>query len=135
MEDICFTPAVKLARLLRARKLSATEVMKAFIAQVEHANPKVNAIVTFLPEQALKAAKAFDRKKPPAGALAGLPIAFKDLVATKGIRTTMGSLVYKDQVPAEDALLVERLNAAGAITLGKTNTPEFGAGSQTFNLV
>ena len=109
--------------------------MRAFIAQIERVNPKVNAIVTFLPEEALKQAKALDRKKASHGPLAGLPIAYKDLVATKGIRTTMGSLVYKDNVPAEDALLVERLKAAGAITLGKTNTPEFGAGSNTFNKV
>jgi amidase len=134
MNDICFTPARKLARLIHARKLSVTEVMQAFLAQIEWANPKVNAIVTFLPEQALKKARELDRKKAKP-LLAGLPIAFKDLVATRGIRTTMGSLVYKDQVPAEDALLVERLNAGGAITIGKTNTPEFGAGSQTFNLV
>jgi amidase len=133
MNDICFTPAKKLARLLRSRRLSATEVMRAFIAQVERANPKVNAIVTFLPEQALKEAKALDRKKGPRPPLAGLPVAYKDLVETKGIRTTKGSLVYKDYVPREDALLVERLKAAGAITLGKTNTPEFGAGSNTFN--
>jgi amidase len=135
MEDLCFTPARKLARLLRARKLSATELMRAFIAQVERVNPKVNAIVTFVPEQALKEAKALDRRKGPRPLLAGLPIAYKDLVPTQGIRTTLGSLVYKDNVPAEDALLVERLKAAGAITLGKTNTPEFGAGSNTFNKV
>jgi amidase len=137
MTDICFTPATKLAKLIRGRKLSATEAMKAFIAQVERANPKVNAIVTFLPEDALSAAKKFDRnfKSNKAKPLAGLPIAYKDLVATKGIRTTLGSLVYKDNVPKEDALIVERLQAAGAITLGKTNTPEFGAGSHTFNLV
>ena len=135
MDDIVFTPARKLARLIRTRKLSATEVIRAFIAQVERVNPKVNAIVTFLPEQALKAAKAFDRRKGPKPPLAGLPIAYKDLVATKGIRTTMGSLVYKDHVPDSDTLLVERLKAAGAITLGKTNTPEFGAGSNTFNAV
>jgi amidase len=134
-EDICFAPAGKLARLLRARKLSATEVMRAFIARVERVNPQVNAIVTFLPEQALKEAQALDRKKGPRPPLAGLPIAYKDLVATKGIRTTLGSLVYKDHVPKADALLVERLKAAGAITLGKTNTPEFGAGSNTFNKV
>jgi len=134
MTDLCYTPATKLARLIHARKLSATEVMQAFVAQIERVNPKVNAIVTFLPEQALKKAKELDRKKTKP-LLAGLPIAFKDLLATRGIRTTMGSMIYKDQVPAEDALLVERLNAAGAITLGKTNTPEFGAGSQTFNLV
>ncbi len=133
--DIPFTPAKQLARLLHSRKVSATEVMRAFIAQVERVNPKVNAIVTFLPEQALKEAKALDRKKGKKPPLAGLPIAYKDLVPTKGIRTTMGSLVYTDNVPKEDALLVERLKAAGAITLGKTNTPEFGAGSNTFNAV
>lgn len=137
MTDICFTPATRLARLIRSRKLSATEAMRAFIAQIERVNPKVNAIVTFLPERALAAAKKFDRnfKSNKSRPLAGLPIAFKDLLATRGIRTTMGSLVHKDNVPTEDALLVERLNAAGAITLGKTNTPEFGAGSHTFNLV
>jgi amidase len=133
--ELCYTPAVKLARLLHARKLSASEVMQAFIAQVERVNPKVNAIVTFLPEQALKAAKALDRKKTFNGILAGLPIAYKDLVATKGIKTTFGSTIYADHVPAEDHVIVERLSAAGAITLGKTNTPEFGAGSQTFNAV
>ncbi|MGH8708147.1 MAG: amidase [Burkholderiales bacterium] len=133
--DIPFTPARQLARLINARKISVTEVMRAFIAQIERANPKVNAIVTFLPEQALKEAKALDRKKGRKPPLAGLPIAYKDLVETKGIRTTKGSLIYKDNVPAQDALLVERLKAAGAITLGKTNTPEFGAGSNTFNKV
>jgi len=133
--DIPFTPARKLARLIHSRKISVAEVMRAFIAQIERTNPEVNAIVTFLPEQALKAAKALDRRKGKKPPLAGLPIAYKDLVATKGIRTTLGSLVYKDNVPREDALLVERLKAAGAITLGKTNTPEFGAGSNTFNRV
>jgi amidase len=134
LSDLCFTPARKLARMLAARRISATEVMKAFIARIERVNPKLNAIVTFLPEQALAAAKAMDRKKakPP---LAGLPIAYKDLVPTKGVRTTWGSLVYKDHVPAENHLVVDRLTAAGAILLGKTNTPEFGAGSQTFNKV
>ena len=133
--DIPFTSARQLARLIRTRKVSATEVMRAFIAQVERVNPKVNAIVTFLPEQAIKAAKALDRRRGDRPPLAGLPIAYKDLVPTKGIRTTMGSLAFKDNVPKEDALLVERLKAAGAITLGKTNTPEFGAGSNTFNAV
>jgi amidase len=135
MTELCFLPARQLARLIKARKVSVAEVMRAFIAQIERANPKVNAIVTFLPEQALKEAKALDRRKGPKPLLAGLPIAYKDLVDTRGIRTTRGSLVYKDFVPAQDALLVERLKAAGAITLGKTNTPEFGAGSNTFNKV
>ena len=134
-EEICFTPARTLARLIRARKLSATEVVRAFIAQIERVNPKVNAIVTFLPEQALQSARSFDRKRPRKLPLGGLPIAIKDVIATKGVRTTWGSLVYKDHVPAEDHILAERLKAAGAILIGKTNTPEFGAGSQTFNAV
>ena len=132
--DLCFTPARTLARLIRTRKVSATEVMRAFIAQIERVNPKVNAIVTFLPEQALKAAKALDKKKSSAP-LAGLPIAYKDLVSTKGVRTTYGSPIYADHVPTENHAIVDRLTAAGVITLGKTNTPEFGAGSQTFNTV
>ena len=132
--DIPFASARTLARLIRTRKVSATEVMRAFIAQIERVNPKVNAIVTFLPEQALKAAKALDRKKSSAP-LAGLPIAYKDLVVTKGIRTTFGSPIYADHVPTENHAIVDRLTAAGAITIGKTNTPEFGAGSQTFNAV
>ena len=133
--ELCFTGARKLAQMIRARHVSATEVVRAFIAQIERVNPKVNAIVTFLPEQALKQAKAQDRKGARRGSLAGLPIAYKDLVAVKGVRTTMGSLVYRDHVPTENHSLVERLGAAGAITIGKTNTPEFGAGSQTFNAV
>jgi amidase len=120
---------------LKAKKLSATELMRAFIARIERVNPKVNAIVTFLPERALKAAQTLDRKKAFAGPLAGLPIAYKDLVPTRGVRTTFGSLVYEKHIPQEDHLLVERLGAAGAILIGKTNTPEFGAGSQTFNKV
>jgi len=133
VSELCYMPARRLARLLKARKLSAVELVRAFIARVERVNPKVNAIVTFLPEQALKAAQALDRTKSPKGPLAGLPIAYKDNVQTKGIRTTFGSPIYKDHVPAEDHLIVERLSAAGAITLGKTNLPEFAAGSQTFN--
>jgi amidase len=133
--DVCFTPARKLARLIADKKLSAAEAMQAFIARIERVNPKVNAIVTFLPEQALQAAKALDRKKSPLGPLAGLPIAYKDLVPTKGVRTTFGSRVYENHVPQTDHVIVERLTAAGAILIGKTNTPEFGAGSQTFNRI
>jgi amidase len=133
--DLCFTPARQLARLIRARKVSATEVMQAFIAQIERVNPKVNAIVTFLPEKALAQAKKLERKGASPGPLAGLPIAYKDLVPTKGVRTTFGSPIYESNLPTQDHLIVERLGAAGAILIGKTNTPEFGAGSQTFNKV
>ena len=135
-----FQSAKKLARLMRARKVSAVEVMRAYIAQIERVNPKVNAIVTFLPEAALKEAKKLDAKRARArtddsGPLAGLPIAYKETIVTQGIRTTFGSPIYADNIPGEDHLLVERLKAAGAITLGKTNAPEFAAGSQTFNKV
>jgi amidase len=137
MTELCFTPARKLASLVHSRKLSATEIMQAFIAQIERVNPKVNAIVTFLPEAALAAAKKFDKnfKANKDKPLAGLPIAYKDNVPTRGIRTTSGSPIYKDNVPTQDHLIVERLAAAGAITIGKTNLPEFAAGSHTFNLV
>jgi len=134
MNELCFTPARKLVRLLQARKISATELMQAFIAQIERVNPKVNAIVTFLPEQALKAAKALDRKRQKT-LFGGLPIAYKDNVQTKGIRTTFGSPIFEKNIPGENHVIVERLSAAGAITLGTTNLPEFAAGSQTFNAV
>jgi amidase len=141
MSDIVFQSAKRLARLMAARKLSAVEVMKAYVAQIERVNPKVNAIVTFIPDEALREARRLDAKRSRAkggeglGALAGLPIAYKDMLATKGIRTTQGSPIYANFVPTADHGIVERLKAAGAITLGKTNTPEFAAGSQTFNAV
>ncbi|MBI5948098.1 MAG: amidase [Chloroflexi bacterium] len=137
-DDLCFLTATELARRMRAKELSAREVVAAHIARVEAVNPAVNAIVTFVPEQAMAAAAAADdalARGEPAGILHGLPVAHKDLVQTKGIRTTLGSPIFRDWVPEEDALVVERLKAAGAITIGKTNTPEFGAGSQTFNPV
>ncbi len=133
--ELCYTGAKKLVRMIRTRRVSVTEVMRAFIARIERVNPKVNAIVTFLPEQALKSAKALDRKGVAAGPLAGLPIAHKDIVPTRGIRTTFGSPIYSDHVPREDHVIVERLRAAGAILVGKTNTPEFAVGAQTFNPV
>jgi amidase len=140
--DLCFLPAVELARLIRRREVSCTELMHAHIAQIERVNPRVNAIVTLLPEQALSAARAADDAAahgrapgPEEAPLFGLPVAHKDLVLTKGIRTTFGSPVFRDFVPDTDALIVERLRRAGAISIGKTNTPEFGAGSQTFNPV
>jgi len=138
MTDLVFLPARKLARMLRSRKVSAVELMRAFIAQVERVNPKVNAIVTFLPEEALAEAKRVDARRAKRATLpllAGLPNAYKDMIVTKGIRTTFGSPIYADNVPTEDHVIVERLKAAGVITLGKTNTPEFAAGSQTFNAV
>ena len=136
--DICLLTAAELAERIRARELSATEVMEAHLAQIERVNPRVNAIVTLLPERAMEEARAADEalaRGKDVGPLHGLPISHKDLVLTEGIRTTFGSPIFKDFVPEQDALIVERLKRAGAITIGKTNTPEFGAGSQTFNEV
>jgi amidase len=136
-DEICFTDAVELVRLIRARKLSAVEVMAACLEQIGRINPKVNAICTLVDEDDLfRHAQIADervRRSETLGPLHGLPHVVKDLVPTAGIRTTYGSPIYQDNVPLEDALLVERLKAAGAIVIGKTNTPEFGAGSQTFN--
>ncbi len=136
--SICFMSTVEMARLIRNKKLSAREVLAAHMKQIERVNPKVNAIVTLVPEMAAAdAAKAdeMQARKELMGPLHGLPVAHKDLLETRGIRTTYGSLLYKDHVPTEDDIVVERMRRAGAITIGKTNTPEFGAGSQTFNKV
>src|SRR6185369_8311973 len=136
--SICFLSAVEMARLIRAKKLSAREALDAHLKQIELVNPKINAIVTLVPEMAAAdAAKAdeMQARKETLGPLHGLPVAHKDLLETRGIRTTFGSPLYKDNIPTEDDLVVERMRRAGAIIIGKTNTPEFGSGSQTFNTV
>lgn len=123
--------ATELAAGIRAREFTAREVMESHLERIDEMNPLVNAIVTQLdPELALKAAE-----EAPPGPLQGLPIAVKDLEDTAGMRTTYGSALFADHVPDSDSLLVERLRQAGAVIIGKTNTPEFGAGSQTFNAV
>jgi amidase len=135
--ELHYRPARQLVADLRDGDLSARELMTACLARIEQCNPQVNAICTLIaPEQAMQLAAEADQRLvrgDPLGALHGLPIAVKDLSATRGIRTTMGSPIYADHVPAEDSLLVQRLKQAGALIIGKTNTPEFGVGSQTFN--
>jgi amidase len=134
--ELCFTSAVEMARLIRTKALSAREVLGAHLAQIERVNPKVNAMVTLVAEMAAAAAAQADEMQAHGetlGPLHGLPVAHKDLLETSGIRTTFGSPLHKDHVPAADDIVVERMRRAGAITIGKTNTPEFGAGSQTFN--
>ena len=136
--DINFMTAVELSQRIRSGDLSCVEVMQAHIAQIDRVNPQVNAIVTYHPDTALEGAKAADdalSRGDDVGALHGLPVAHKDLADTAGVRTTYGSPIYADHIPEQDALMVERLKQAGAISVGKTNTPEFGAGSQTFNEV
>jgi amidase len=127
-----------LASAIRRRDLSAREVVGWHLDRIAAVNPLINAVVSLRPEAALAEADAADHRAAagePVGPLHGLPIAIKDLEDTAGIRTTYGSTMFADHVPAVDGLLVRRLRAAGAIVVGKTNTPEFGVGSHTFNEV
>ena len=130
-DDLCFQSAVALRRLMDAREVSALEVLDAHIARIERYDGGLNAIVT----RCFDAAREQARAGGLSGPLAGLPIAHKDLTATAGLTTTYGSPLFAENVPQEDSLLVSRIKAAGAVTIGKTNVPEFGAGSQTFNRV
>jgi len=134
--ELCYLPATQLADLVRRKELSPTEVVEAFLSRIEEVNPKLTAYCTIASEQARKAAREAEAKQSRGedlGVLHGVPIGIKDLTPTAGIRTTYGSHIYENNVPAQDAVLVEKLKAAGAIVLGKTNTPEFGAGANTFN--
>ena len=130
--------ATQMSKLLRTKQISARELLDLHLRQIERVNPKVNAIVTLVPEIAQQMAKLCDEAAAKGrflGPLHGLPIAHKDLQETKGIRTTFGSPIFRDNVPVQNTLFIDRIQQAGAVTLGKTNTPEFGAGSQTFNPV
>ncbi|MDE0358158.1 MAG: amidase family protein [Gammaproteobacteria bacterium] len=135
VRDLAFLPAVELARLVAGREVSAEEVVSAALDRIGRHNPVVNAVVTLSP-RALDDARAIDRRlargEDP-GPLAGVPVGIKDMTAVAGLRTTYGSPLYADHVPAEDALVVRRLRAAGAVVVGKTNTPELAAGANTFN--
>ena len=137
--DICFLSARQMADWIREKRLSAREVMQAHLKQIARVNPRVNAMVTLVPEDQLMAqASAADEataKGNPKGPLHGLPLGVKDLHSTRGIRTTFGSPLYKENIPKIDCLVVEREKNAGAIVIGKTNVPEWGLGSQTFNPV
>jgi amidase len=136
---VCFMPAREMADLIRQKKLSAREVMQAHLAQIKRVNSKVNAIVTLVDEDKLMAqALAADEslaKGSYHGPLHGMPVAVKDLHETEGIRTTYGSPLHRDYIPDFDCRVVQREKAAGAIVVGKSNVPEFGLGSQTFNAV
>jgi amidase len=138
MRDLCAHDAVTLSGLLRRGEVSAREVISAHIERVESLDPQINAVVTRCFETALDKAADADAalaRRQPVGLLHGLPVAHKDLADTAGLRTTYGSLLFADHVPHRDALIVRRMSQAGAISLGKTNTPEFGTGSHTVNRV
>jgi aspartyl-tRNA(Asn)/glutamyl-tRNA(Gln) amidotransferase subunit A len=138
-ERLCWTPATELAALIRRKKVSPVEVLDAVLDRIERINPKLNAFVTLTADQARREAKGAERalgkRSAKLGPLHGVPFSVKDLVITKGVRTTFGTPLYRDNVPAEDAPMVERLKAAGAIMLGKTNTPTFGWIGATHNLL
>src|SRR5256886_5544656 len=138
-ERLCWLPAIELAALIRRKKASPVEVVDAILDRIERINPKLNAFVTLTDEAARREAKAAERalmmRSGAPGPLHGVPFSVKDLVVTQGVRTTFGTPLYRDNAPSEDAPLVERMKRAGAIMLGKTNTPTFGWIGATHNLL
>jgi len=138
-DDLCWMSAAALAAAIKKKKVSPVEVTRAVLDRIERVNPALNAFVTLTADQAIKDARAAERavgrKGARLGALHGVPFSTKDLVTTQGIRTTFGTRLYADNVATEDAPIVERMKAAGAIQLGKTNTPTFGWIGATHNLL
>jgi len=138
-DGLCWMPASEMAAAIRRKKVSPVEVMKEVLARIDRLNPTLNAFVTLTAEQAMRDARAAERvlgkKGAKLGPLHGVPFSTKDLVLTKGIRTTFGTRLYADNVPTETAPMVERMLAAGAVQLGKTNTPTFGWIGATHNLL
>lgn len=137
-QEICWMSAIELAEAIRQKQVSPVEVVQSIIKRIERINPKINAFVTLTSESAMAEAKKAEiavMKGERLGLLHGVPISIKDLIFTQGVRTTMGSKLCENFVPDEDAVLVTRLKQAGAIILGKTNTPEFGLKPVTYNLI
>jgi amidase len=139
MAEIVNLDAVALSRAIKSKQVSCVEVMNAYLDQIERLNPRVNAIVSLQPRDVLLK-EAADRDTQLArgehlGWMHGFPHAVKDLEPTRGIRTTMGSPLFRNFFPRDDSILVERIRSAGAIIIGKTNVPEYGLGSQTYNPV
>src|SRR6516165_176873 len=135
-DELNWQSATELARLIRSKAVSPVELLRSCLATIERLNPKINAICTLAAESAMAAAQSAERAVMAGdeiGLLHGVPIGIKDLTPTAGIRTTFGSPLYADNVPSEDAAVVKRIKQAGAIVVGKTNTPEFGAGANTVN--
>ena len=136
--DLCFTPALELSALIRARKLSPVELADAVLDRIGRLNPKLNAFLTVTADLARQQARASEeraRKGARLGPLDGIPYSIKDLEPTAGIRTTFGSKWFAENVPAEDGAVAARLKATGAVLLGKTNTPHFGHKDSCDNLL
>ena len=135
-DDLAFTSAADLRQLIKSRQVSAVELTEMFLRRIGALNPRLNAYLTITAEEALESARAADQallRSETQGALHGIPISIKDLEITKGIRSTIGSLIFKDYIPQQDSIVVERVRKSGAIILGKTNTPEFGFSGTTEN--
>lgn len=135
-EDLCFTPATVLRQMIRNKLISPVELVNTFLQRIEAINHTINAYCTLIPERALESAKNAESaimKGREIGLLHGIPASIKDVTMMAGVRTTFGSKYYENFVPDIDDLVVERLSKAGAVILGKTNTPEFAAGASTFN--
>ena len=134
--ELVFTPASDLRGMIDSRSVSVVELTEMFLRRIEHLNPKLNAYLTVTGDEAMASAKASEAallKGESHGPLHGIPVSIKDLEITKGIRSTMGSLVFRDHVPTQDSATAERVRNSGAIVLGKTNTPEFGFAGTTEN--
>jgi len=137
-EELCYMSALKMAEAIRKQEISCVEVVDTILERIEKINPKINAYCTVLTEEARQAAKEADeavKQGKHLGPLHGVPVSIKDLIFTKGIRTTFGSKIFENFIPERDAIVVQRLKAAGSIILGKTNTPEFGYKLVTDNLL
>jgi amidase len=135
MNDVVLTPAVKQLELVRTRQISVTELAEAHIRQIERVNPELNAFADFDAERVRAQARRLDEAREPRGLLHGLPVTVKSSIATAGYRCEIGSLLHKGEIPAEDAVVVARLRAAGALILGTTNCPEFLMAYETANLL
>lgn len=136
--DLCHLSASEQAALVRTREVSSTELVQAHLDRIAEVNPTINALVTIDPDRALAEAAAADSalaRGDEIGPLHGVPAAFKDTHATAGMRTTFGSPLFADHVPDTDELIVARMRAAGVVTIGKSNVPEFAAGSHTVNTI
>ncbi|MGB8839705.1 MAG: amidase family protein, partial [Aliidongia sp.] len=138
MDALCDKNAVELRRLIGRKEISPVELLAACRARIDAVNPAINAMVALDLAGAEQAARAAERavlRGDELGPLHGLPLGVKDLSETAGLRTTFGSLLFEHHVPVRDEAVVARMRAAGAVILGKTNTPEFGAGGNTRNRV
>jgi Asp-tRNA(Asn)/Glu-tRNA(Gln) amidotransferase A subunit family amidase len=137
-DELCYRPATELARDVATKRLSRVEVADVFLTRIERLNPRIGAYCTVVADEARAAARRAEAavmRGDPLGPLHGVPVSIKDLILIKGIRTTRGSKLYEHAIPDQDAPVVERLRATGAIVPGKTNTPELGWKGVTDNLI